>query len=175
GGELAPALLFDAGEILVLQESRGAERFDQDSRDVADVEIAGQPYQHSSQIEIGLRPIETRERLDQQWWNNQDRIGKVAAIADQQPWVVGGGRWHEVEIQAQTWQGLGQVPMLSQAGRALFPRRRHFVAPENTRAGTATNAPPSLRRCPCAFASVRARRPWFRGRRTGRPRTARPS
>ena len=134
GGELAPALLLHAGEVFVLQEPRAAQRLHQAFSDFAHVEIAGQSHQHASQIEIGLLPVETRQRFHQQRWNDEHRVGEVVPIADQQPGVVVGRRWHEVEIEAQAWQRLGQVPMVSQAGAALPAARPRNAG---TTAGTA--------------------------------------
>ena len=99
GGELAPALPLHAREILVFEETRSAQRLHQASGDFAHVEIAGQPHQHGSQIEIRFFSVEACQRFHQQRWNDEYRVGEVVPIADQQPGVLLGRRWHEIEIE----------------------------------------------------------------------------
>src|ERR1035438_5320987 len=61
----------------VFEETRSAQRLHQASGDFAHVEIAGQPHQHGSQIEIRFFSVEACQRFHQQRWNDEYRVGEV--------------------------------------------------------------------------------------------------
>jgi len=99
--ELAPPLLLNAGEVLIVKESRRAECAIHLPQDCPHVKLACLSNQQRAQIEFGVLPIEAGEAFEELRRYQQSRVGVPKRIPDQQARALRVGRWHEVEFQSE--------------------------------------------------------------------------
>ena len=108
-GELTPAVLLHLRERFVFEESGRAQREDDLLFDFADFQAIGQADQGGAEIELGVLPVEELQALNEHRGDDEHRVGELVGIANEEAWMLGGGRRHEVQVEAQTGQYLCQT------------------------------------------------------------------
>src|SRR5260370_27327164 len=74
---------------------------------LADIELYGELHKHLAEIQHGPFAIEALQALDQRRRNNQNRVGIVKIVPDQQARTVLDWRRHEVQVHSEPGQRLG--------------------------------------------------------------------
>ena len=90
----------------VFEESGGTQRFNKMTLQLCHIQFSGGSDEKRTQVEPGLFSIEALETLNQDWRNDQRGVRILIEITNQQSGPVFDGRRHEIEIHAQTGEGL---------------------------------------------------------------------
>ena len=109
GGELTFAARFHARESLVVQETSGAQGFDQVALQLTDFEIPGDAHQQRAQVEFRLLAIEAAQGFDKRRRDDQHGVRVAVGVADEQAWAVGRRRWSHVQLKTEARQWAGQI------------------------------------------------------------------